>query len=432
MIDFALKSRKNGVMNKPGLLILILLASISFNFSDNTFGQVQQVCKSIEPFFIMAHFSLKPEQLDLDHFKELADAGFTVNLSILETPEQNKKALKLAQQVGIKLIIYDSRIQPGVTIDKTSVEKIDQVVSDYKDYPALWGYYICDEPTSLLFESLSLIKNQINLRDPLHNAYVNLLPDYANTKQLGTVTYKEYVDKFIQVFHPQYLSYDYYPFTEKGFRKTYYQNLEVVRTAALNAGIPFLAFTMSCQIDPAYPKPTEAWIRLQLYSDLAYGAKGLQYFTYALPHSTVEDFKTAILDDSGKKTYLHDIAKRVNSEICALGSTINNLNSIDVYNSEPLPKGTKPFPVDFHIKSISGGQITAGYFKDDSGQSFVLLVNRNYEDKSEFKIMVSEKVKGLEEISKFSGEHRNIFKTESGEIRLQFNSGDGRLFRVID
>jgi hypothetical protein len=421
-------------MKKIGHVILIPCVISFFVLFINSFAQEQQSSKNIfasEPFLIMAHYGLKAEQLDINHFKELADAGFIINLSILETPEQNKKALELAKQVGIKLLIYDSRLQLNTIVDKTALQKIDQAVSDYKDYPALWGYYISDEPSAAIFENLAVIKKQILLKDSLHLVYVNLLPDYANSKQLGTDKYQEYVDKFIQVFQPQFLSYDYYPFRETGFRKTYYQNLEVIRAATLKAGIPFWAFTMSCQIFTPYPPPKESWIRLQLYSDLAYGAKGLQYFTYALPHSTVEDFKIAILDDNGKPTYLYDITKRVNSEIQSLGNTLCQLNSIDVFNSEPLPKGTKPFPSDFYIKNISGGPMVTGYFKDNSGQSFVLLVNRNFEDGVDFILSVSEKVKGFEEVSKSMEGSKKVFEAENGKIKLQFKPGDGRLFRVL-
>jgi hypothetical protein len=245
----------------------------------------------------------------------------------------------------------------------------------------------------------------------LHLVYVNLLPDYANDKQLGAKTYQEYLDKYIQVFQPQFLSYDYYPFLNSGFRDTYYQNMETIRKAALKAGIPFWAFTMSCQIYPPYPQPKESWIRMQLYSDLAYGSKGLQYFTYALPHSSTEDFRTAILDTNGKATYVYDIARYVNSEIQSIGTVIKQLNSIDVFHTEPLPKGTRPLPEGFYIKSISGGPMVVGYLKDKSGRSYFMLVNR------------------LVEVSKY-GEEPVAFKTKQGEIKLHFKDGDGRLFRI--
>ncbi len=410
----------------------IVLLFIAVNFIGH--GQSQQLRKSIRrsaSFPIMTWYGLTADQLDITHFKELADAGFTVNFSDLGTYELNKKALDLAQQVGIKLIVGDNRIQPGKPVDEAALKKLDQVVRDYKDFPALLGYFIVDEPNAATFRNMAIIKKQISLHDSLHIVYANLLPDYANDKQLGTKTYQEYVDKYIQVFQPQFLSYDYYPFLNTGFRDTYYQNMEVIREAALKAGVPFWAFTMSCQIYPPYPQPKESWIRLQLYSDLAYGAKGLQYFTYALPHSNAEDFRTAILDTKGKRTYLYNIAKRVNAEIHSLETIIEQLNSIEVYHTEPLPKGTQPLPEDFYIKDIKGGPMVVGYFQDKSEHPYLLLVNRNYEKKINFTLSVSEKVKGFMEVSKSEKKDPIVFKAKKGKIKLQLDKGDGRLFRVF-
>jgi hypothetical protein len=188
---------------------------------------------------------------------------------------------------------------------------------------------------------------------------------------------------------------------------------------------------MSCQIYPPYPRPKESWIRLQLYTDLAYGSKGLQYFTYALPHSNTEDFNTAILNANGKPTYLYNIAKRVNSEIHSLENSLKQLNSIGVYHTEPLPKGTKLLPEDFYIKNITGGSMVVGYFTDKSGYPYLLLVNRNYEKKVNFTLSVSEKVKGFKEVSKSAKKAQTVFKAKKGEIKLQFNEGDGKLFRIL-
>jgi hypothetical protein len=420
--------------NKFTFVWVIVLLFLAINL----YGQNQQLQKSVpvsDTLPIVAYLGLTAEQLDLAHFKELADAGFTLHY-FAYSPELNKKALELAQQVGVKLIIWDSRIEKQLTkpLDQVELEKLDQMVEDYKNYPALWGYILADEPDASMFENLALIKKQILLKDPLHMVHVNLLPDYANKKQLGTNSYQEYVDKYIQVFQPQFLSFDYYPIRNTGLKKTYYQNLEIIRTAAMKAGIPFWAFTMSSCFYPNFPSPKESWIRFQLYSNLAYGAKGLHYFTYELtPHTKPgEDVNTAIIDDKGVPTYLYDIAKRVNSEIHSLESTINQLNSVDVFNSEPLPQGTKPFPENFYIKNISGNPMLAGYFKDNSGQSFVLLVNRNYEDKVDFTLSVSQKVKSFEEVSKSGKSGKKVFDVMNGEIKLQFDHGDGRLFRILE
>ena len=381
-------------------------------------------------FPIMTWFGLRAEHFDAQHFQDLADAGFNVNFSHVFDYETNKKALDLAQQAGVKLLIGDSRIQPNEPVDADALKKIDAVVADYKDHPALFGYHVRDEPNAKILPYMGKINEHIKSLDPDHLIYGNLFPDYASPEQLGAPTYEEYVEKFIDIFQPKILSYDHYPFTNKGFRPTYYENMEKVRSAAIAHNIPFWAFTMTCAIDPAYPEPKESWIRLQVFTDLAYGAKGIQYFTYGLPHSDSEKFTIAILDDNGQKTYIYDIAKRLNKEIHALASTLLNLESIAVYHSAPLPQGTKGIPENFILKQASDYPVVFGYFKDPHNRKYLMLTSRDYEKDGDVNLTVDNRIKGLTEISKVDGKDLPVLSPSNGAVSIQMKTGDGRLFRI--
>lgn len=381
-------------------------------------------------FPIMTWYGPGKEHTDLAHFREMANAGFTINLCRFDV-ETNKKALGLAEKVGMKVVIGDYRIQPTKPVDEAALVVIDRVVDDYKDHPALFGYYIQDEASASLFENMAKIKERILSRDPNHTVYANLLPNYAREQQLGTPTYREHVEKWMQTFKPQVLSYDHYPFVTRSFRPSYYGNLDVIRGAALRAKIPFWAFTMSCEINPGYPTPKESWMRLQLYSDLAYGAQGLQYFTYGLhPGGGSEIFITAILDKEGKKTFLYDIAKRINAEIHALAPTLKGLTSLDVFHTAPIPAGTKGLPKDFFVKEVSGGPMAIGYFKDANGEPYLLMVNRNYDAPVDFALSLTDEVSGLVEVSKIAKGKSESYEKKKGVVTLRFKEGDGRLFRA--
>ena len=427
--------RKRSLVNWSVGLLFIAVSLIGCE-------QKQQLRKPISEsasgsFPIMAWNGPTAGQLDIAHFRQLADAGFTVDFSYLGTYELNKKALQLAQQVGVKLIISDNRIQPDKPVGRSELQEIDQVVRDYKSFPALLGYFVKDEPGASIFNNIAAIKHEIILRDPAHVVYVNLFPDDAGLRYVGTKTYQEYINRYIQIVRPKFFSYDNYPFLSSGFKPGYYHNMEVIRSAAQKAGIPFWAFTMSCQLYPPYPAPKESWVRLQLYSDLAYGARGLIYYAYALPISgfniahVFEDYRTSILDSTGKPTYIYSIAKRVNLEIQSLGPVIDGLRSVGVYQTKPLPEGTNPLPKDFYVEKVTGGPMVVGYFKDESSQPYLLLVNRNYQKRVNFTLFVSEKVKGLMEISKSHKQGPKVFKVKKGEVELQFDAGDGRLFRIL-
>ena len=420
---------------KPAVIILLLLF-VSFNLIQPVNAQTRQkesyALHSVS-FPIMTWFGLRAEHFDLKHFQDLADAGFTINFSHVFDYPTNKMALDLAQQVGIKLLIGDRRINPNESVDTEAMVKIDAVVEDYRNHPALFGYHVRDEPSAEIYGNMAVIRNRILANDPDHLVYGNLFPIGVNAKRLGTPTYDEHVEEFMKIFQPKILSYDHYPFGNKGFKGRYYENMELIREKALKYKVPFWAFTMTCAIDPAYPEPKESWIRLQVFTDLAYGAKGIQYFTYGLPHSNGEKFTIAIVDDAGNKTYIYDIAKRVNAEIHALAPVLKKLESLAVYHTSPLPKGTKSIPKNFCIKSAWGNPAVIGYFLDPVKKcNYLMLTSRDFENSGDLKLDFTSQVKGLVEISKAGGEELPAIRPENGMLTVQLNPGDGRLFRIME
>jgi hypothetical protein len=107
------------------------------------------------------------------------------------------------------------------------------------------------------------------------------------------------------------------------------------------------------------------------------------------------------------------------------------LTSVGVYHTKPLPNGTKSLPGNFYIKDITGGPMVVGYLKDKSMHSYLLLVNRDYDKEVSFTLSVSPSVKGLMEVSKSGKKDPIVYKVKNGKIELQFNEGDGRLFRIF-
>lgn len=359
-------------------------------------------------------------------FQGVVDAGFTVNFTG-GTREVNLRALDIAQKVGLKLLIGDPRINPDKPIDFQALLAVDSVIADYKNHPALFGYYLRDEPGASLFDNLAKLHRYFKQMDPEHLAYINLFPNYANEKQLGVPTYEKHVAQYMDRVRPVVLSYDFYCITNKGLRDGYYDNMEVIRTYAMKYNVPFWAFTLSTS-HYSYPMPTEGHIRFQLYSDLAYGAQGLQYFTYG--HIKSEGFYTAPLDSLGNPTPIWYMARNVNREILQLSSVLKTLHSINVYHSKPLPKGTRSLPENFLIKTVGGAPLVIGYFQDIKGRSYLMLVHRNYENVGDVQLKVSDAVKGLIEVNRADATELTVLTPEKNIILLRFEAGDGRLFRV--
>ncbi len=99
-----------------------------------------------------------------------------------------------------------------------------------------------------------------------------------------------------------------------------------------------------------------------LYSNLAYGAQALQYFTYWTPGiNSSWDFHHAPIGLDGKRTDVYDRIKLVNSEIQHLAGVFLNARLVSVsHTGKQIPSGTRrvdklPDPVQV-LETGDGGQ----------------------------------------------------------------------------
>lgn len=96
----------------------------------------------------------------------------------------------------------------------------------------------------------------------------------------------------------------------------WYENLQVVADESASAGLPFWAFALSTAHDP-YPLPTMESLRLQMYTNLAYGASVLQYFTYWNPGTEIWNFHEAPINQDKVQSEAYGLVKAMNEEIQA-------------------------------------------------------------------------------------------------------------------
>ena len=104
-------------------------------------------------------------------------------------------------------------------------------------------------------------------------------------------------------------------------------------------------------------------------NDLAYGAKGLQYFTYA--------HDAAMVHEDGTTTETWEIARRVNADIHKLGSTLGNLSNIGTFRTGPLWSGTQHLHRS-HLAPLvdcEGDPVTIGFFQDKDTRLYLMVVN---------------------------------------------------------
>ncbi|WP_435020469.1 hypothetical protein TA3x_001846 [Tundrisphaera sp. TA3] len=286
------------------------------------------------------------------------------------------EGLDRCRDAGLKAIVSDPRLDADWTqVDPAKVRgRIAEVVKQARDHPAVYGYYFRDEPSAALFPGLRVAVDAVRELHPGAWPYINLLPTYATPEQLGTPTYDAYLERFVAECRPTTLSYDHYALMEGGtLRAGYFANLAAMRGAAVKHGLPFWNIVLSVA-HFNYREPTAADFRFQAYTSLAYGARGLAYFTYF--GSTTGNYRMAPIDAFGHETATWGWMRDVNLQVAQLAPTLLKLKSDRVYHFGEIPDGCAG-PDDQSLVKAIAGPILVGDFTHEDGSRYILVVNRS-------------------------------------------------------
>lgn len=322
---------------------------------------------------IVAFHGVKPAFTDVKHFKQLRDAGFNVNLTVYPNNEEAAKALDCAHLAGVKILLLTPEL----------FSETAKTVKRFQNHPAMFGYFIADEPS---LENLSNVVEkikEIQRYDSILPAYVNLFPNYADEKYLKANNYEQYVSAFTHAIPGHLISFDNYPLMGNRIHEKWYENLEIIRKHSMRESKQFWGFANST-VFHAYEQPTEAGLRLQQFSNLLYGAQGLQYFTYW----TLDDeywkknnFQHAMVDSYGKPTITYDLVKNVNNEIEKYSSMFYGARINSVYHmGKYTPAGTQKFTVTSvaHLK-VNGDALISVF--ENKGKKYLAVLNKSLQKK---------------------------------------------------
>lgn len=372
-----------------------------------------------------------PEANSLQTWQTVADCNFTFTgprggYSV----EENLEMLDFCQQAGVRALVTDSRIHWQMTANEGWEETVAEIIADYASHPALYGYYLKDEPNHQLFAPLGEMSREFERQDPDHLPYINLFPTYANVRQLGTPTYADHIAKFLETVQPRVLSYDHYALLRAGgMRPDYYENLAIIRDLGLQHNTPQWQIILSLA-HLAYRDPTEAEMRWQVYTSLAYGMKGIMYFTYWTPPSLAQEGRYGIVDGEGRPARLYPIVQQLNSEIRALGATLLGLTSTEVYHTgEQIPAGATRQGTDAVVRVPEELPLLVGMFEDKAGELYAMIVNRDWENPVELQANMATHVAGVAEVSAENGSEAELEMTD-GAVPLELPAGGGRLLHL--
>lgn len=251
---------------------------------------------------------------------------------------------------------------------------------------AVCGYNLIDEPPAGESDKVLAWVQHLKELDPDKLVFVNLYPVYAFNNDINQ--YNNYLRSYLDTTGSTRLDvacFDFYPFVGKSMRQLYFYNLGAVSQFAYNRPVWTYVLTTPHW---SYPAPDKFMLDFMVYCPLAYGVKGILYFTYqtigyAPGMNTL--FGNAIIDSTGNPTPLYDGVKSVNYFIKQIaGPVIMNSWHLGTYHvsnstwgqviqSENIVNDSMPV-----LASINNENILAGIFQNlkDSQEYDLFLVNK--------------------------------------------------------
>ncbi len=351
-------------------------------------------------FVIVAYAGPPLEAVNAERYREIAEAGIDVIVpgNGTFTPAQNLRAMDLAQAAGVRVIPTDQRIFSFVPAEVRSVDEptLEAVVADYRHHPAFASYLIKDEPNADLFPALRRLRDRFLEKDPDHEPYINLFPSYGSPTQLGFADFRTYVCNYLEIVTPRVLSYDFYPLRDEvTVDAGWFSDLTIVRDATQRANIPFWVCMQSEGIKGSLRVPNRAEVFWQASTALAYGARGICWFTYWTPAPDqglpriegkaplfTEQHHGGMLDINGVRTPVYDYVREANVFLHCAGRALLDWDNAFVAHFQRgklLERGASP------VVTVSGDEanVVVGTFRRQDRYR-VLIANRSWEKPSRF------------------------------------------------
>lgn len=371
---------------------------------DITPKEYPTVIPATDRFPAVAWHGVRHDFATPERFLEAQQMGITLNYSRLVNLETALKALDAAATTDVKLIVECEELYND--------DKRADAVRTLMTHEALGGYFMEDEPAPDRFEDIGRRIREIEAIDPNHICYCNIFPTLtAETYQAWKMNgYTDYVRDFIRKAKPQFLSFDEYPVHTDRMdgtvgqilvKGTWYPTLETARNEARRNGLELWAFMLTCP-HTAYPQPTMDHLRLQAYSDLAYGAQVLQCFTYWVPEVENNDFwqyRDAPITLDGTRTETYDLVKAMLDEVQQVAWIFRGATVESVFHSRP--GGTIPdlttqlteLPECVESLTLRNGSQALVSILANHGFRFMLLQNTDVSNKMQCMIRLKEGVR---------------------------------------
>jgi hypothetical protein len=355
-----------------------------------------------------------------------AQAGFNTIVDYV-----GPDALDLARRCGLKLMVAKIGLDPATFRGAEGRRRAAGQVERFGRHPALWGYFLGDEAREADFDALGRIADSLRQHAKDKPFFVSLLPSDAFVgPALANADYVGYVERFLRAVRPPLLAYAYLPLRAGESEGGWFENLEIIRRAALAQGIPFCA-TLRGSVWPGMQPLGEGDLRWQVYTSLAYGAQGVAWFSY---WGAPDGGREGIVAPDGSPTERYRWIAALNAELRTLGPTLLRLRSTAVYHTGDVPPGATRLPVHGLVGAIEGGSFVVGLFDEGGrGERYVLLANQERQREVTAKMTIHQPCRSAAWLDPATGRWLDLAaRTDRFQTAIEFPlpAGGGRLLRL--
>ena len=342
------------------------------------------------------------------------------------------------------------------------------------NYASTMGWFVWDEPDSAAsFEDIAAVTDLIETSDHTNPdaggfgpklAYVNLFPidvwvgDTEGCNQyresFGTAdmvtAYENYLSAYLEGFADKdspapVLSADHYPFINaRAVGAYYFLNLKVLDRMARRYSRPgqTIPWWMVIQLANvgATATPTLAMTRWQAFTALAYGARGIAYWSLA----RVGDFTNGLLLPTGQVNPAKvGLVTSLNRSLHALGPTLMHLDHVATghkaagnqagIGDELLGSGGAIDRLVTDITGTGSSDAMVGSFRhDQTGDTWLLVVNKSVTTRRTFTLQLASRVEQVGRIDQVTGQVVAIAAGVTRFDALDLAPGGGELYRIHD
>lgn len=379
-----------------------------------------------------------------DAFRIMSESGINMINGFMyyeNTEDEINNVLTYCDKYNINYLINSELITNNIqkyanSKDQKYVTESMDFIDKFSSHKSFAGVLFMDEPNGALFDSLKVFFDAFKERFPNKIANVNLFPDYATSGATGYSRYEDYINYYLDKTNSPVLSYDSYPLFDTDTTNEnyifeddgYFRCLDLLRQTSLDRGVPLWSFISTLgfthQTEFTRRTPNRDDIRWTVFSNLAFGVKGLQYFCYYTPDQ--DSFQPAMIDRANNPTDRYTYVKEVNEEIRNYEDVLMNADCVGMMLNDYRRNGQSLFYTGLKkfgpIRGIDGNKYVAGCFQDkDTGKKSMLITATNPRDDIELTLNTYDNIKSAK--AYINGQLETI-NAKNNQFKLNIKAGD--------